>query len=252
MIVRIQQFEATDAERFAGWADLGAVGAIRCPWPTDACAFELSVLEQDEQNRPVAQENRRARLRALVAPLADSLRTANEALVVRLDGPVAPGELLGAFTYLTDASGTGRFAISAAEKLDAQPIPAGGGVRIELSADALGALCADMRVGIDRNVRLRVFSIPLVLVNPLLDTADLDDERWPELLPQAGFVLQNTHGLDALHVVARRPTEELSRRLASLLGGDQDHGDSVNGGQPAGGEGGAGGGAVQSSIRSPR
>ena len=230
MIVRIQQFDATDAERFAGWADLGAVGAIRCAWPTEVNAYELSVLETDEQQQPVAPEQRRLRLRALVAPLAEALREEKHSIVARLDGPIAPGELLSAFPHLTDPHGGGRFAVSAAEKLDPQPVPAAGGLRIELTRDGLDALCTDPFVGIDRNVRLRVFALPAVMVNPLLDTADLDDERWPELLPQVGFVMQNTHGLDALQVLTSRPAEEVSRIVTEVLGG----------------------GSVQSSIRSPR
>jgi len=121
-------------------------------------------------------------LRALLSPLADTLREAGSSIVIRLDGPLAPGELPAAFAHLTDARGGGRFAISATAKLDAAPAAAeDGSVRIEAAGKALAAICGDARLGIDRGVRLRVFCVPEQMVNPLLDVAELDDERWPEI-----------------------------------------------------------------------
>jgi hypothetical protein len=229
MIVRIQQFQVSDSERFAGWPDSGPTGPIRYAWPAGTNAFEISILESDEQQHAVATGERRAHLRAAIGPIADALRAEGDELVARLDGPLAPGELFAACKYLTDEQGGGRFAISPAAKLDRAPAMSPGGIRIEMTAASLAALCADPGLGIDRGVRLRVFSIPAALVNPLLDTAELDDERWAEIMPQTTFVLRNTHGLDAVHVVTRLGPEEFSAKLGSRLGGQ-----------------------VQSSIKSPR
>src|SRR5438552_2874714 len=102
MILRIQEFDAIDAERLAGWdqADAvaaAAVGPIRAPLPAGTNAFELSVLETDEQQQPVTPEQRRAHVRTLAGSAAEALRGEGDSLIARLDGPVAAGELLAAF-----------------------------------------------------------------------------------------------------------------------------------------------------------
>jgi hypothetical protein len=238
MIVRIQQFQLIDAERFAAWPAEGVTAAIRAPFPVGTQAFELSVLEKDEQGHAVAMERRHAHLRTLVSPLAEALKAATSALVLRLDGPLSPGELPAALGYLTDAEGSGRFAFSGAQKLEPAPLPVGGSMRFEASGAALSAICVDPKLGIDRNVRMRLFCVPAELVNPLLDIADPEDERWPEILHAAQFVMQNTHGLDALHVIGRMAGEEISRRISGQLRG--------------GVAGGAGGIQDSSSTKSPR
>jgi hypothetical protein len=218
MIFRIQQFEASDAERFAGWPEEPFVGPIRCALPAGINALELSVLETDEQGQPTALDRRRAHLRGVVATVADLLCDPTDSLVARLDGPLATGELLPAFDRLTDPQGQGRFGISAMNKLEAASSPPAGGVRIEVTPDSLAQLCEDISLGIDRGVRLRVFAIPGVLVNPLLDTGELDDERWPDILPQATVIVQNSRGLDAVQVLTRLSVQDASRRLAERLG----------------------------------
>ena len=219
MIVRIQQFPLIDAERFAAWPVDGIAAPIRMPFAPGTNAFELSVLEKDEAGRAVPMERRHAHLRALVAPLAEGLKENDSSIVVRLDGPISPAELVSAFQYLTNGVGTGRFAFDGAEKLDSiADQPARGSVRIEAGGAALAAICNDPQLGIDRGVRMRVFCVPRELVNPLLDTADLRDERWPDILPAAHFVMQNTHGLDALHVMSRLGADELSKRISGQLG----------------------------------
>jgi hypothetical protein len=219
MIVRIQQFQLIDAERFAAWPAQGATAPLSASFAPGTNAYELSVLETDEQGRAVPMERRHGHLRGLIAPLAETLREPDCGLVLRLDGPLSPGELPPAFEYLTDAQGMGRFAFSGGERFEPEASNIGGSIRIEPDGAALAALCAEARLGIDRGVRMRLFCLPRELVNPLLDIPDADDERWPEILPAARFMLQNTHGLDALHVITRLGAEELSDRISGQLGG---------------------------------
>jgi uncharacterized membrane protein YgcG len=250
MIVRIQQFQVIDAERFAAWPPQGETAPIRAPFPPRTNAFELSVLEKDEQGRGVPMEKRRDHLRTLVSPLADALKEAAEsATVLRLDGRLSPRELPAAFKYLTDAEGFGRFAFSSAEKLEPGPAPVSGSIRIEAGGPALAAICGDPQLGIDRNVRMRLFCVPAELVNPLLDTADADDERWPDIFAAAHFLIQNTHGLDALHVITRMVADEVSNRISGQLGGGSGSGNRSGSG---GGGGGGSGAQDSSSTTSPR
>jgi hypothetical protein len=75
-------------------------------------------------------------------------------------------------------------------------------------------------LGLERNVRLRLFGVPEALVNPLLDIDDLDDERWAEILPRAGVMVGTVRTLQAIHLLTGRsaPAEirmRLTRRLAA-------------------------------------
>src|SRR5688572_21861934 len=187
MIVRINQFDVFLAEQYAGWPETGLQGPLAAPWPADTNAFEILILDQDEQRQPLSRPFRQSQLRQLLPQVIEALVEPNEKLVARLDGPVEPDQLLPAFNYLTDARGAGRFGIAAATKLDLAPGYNGtGGVRMELSTTALTKLCNEQALGLERSVRLRIFALPEALVNPFLDISEVDDERWPEILPQAG------------------------------------------------------------------
>src|SRR5690349_11564965 len=118
MIIRIQQLAVEDAERLGGWPEHGPAGAIAYQWPASTAAFELTVREMDEQNRAISPAARRDHLKSVIPTLVESLKQPDEAVIVRLDGPLAEGELLGALAHLTDGEGYGRFAMSAVEKLD--------------------------------------------------------------------------------------------------------------------------------------
>ncbi len=217
MIVRIQQFEVADAERLAGWPDFGVAGSVRYDWPSGTDAFEILVRDADERHLPVPAFQRRDHLRSLIWPIVSALTDADVSVVARLDGPLVTGELLGAYEYLTDPAGSGRFGLSAVEKLDPSPASVVTSVRIEPVGGTLASLCEDLNVGLARSVRLRVFGVPGELVNPLLDTSDPDDERWGEILDQSSFVLQTIAGLDGLQVITRRfGPQEISQRLGNL------------------------------------
>jgi hypothetical protein len=204
MIVRINQFDAPRPDVEAGWAAAGRLGPLGAAWPAGVRAYEVLILDHDEQRRPLPEAFRQHQMRQLIPQAVAALREPGEAVVARLDGPLADRELLPAYRHLTDAAGAGRFAVSGAGKLDPAPAEVLAGVRLESSGPALAALCADAMVGLDRSVRLRVFGVPDDLVGPLLDTDAPDDERWAELLARTGFVLGTVRGLRALHVLTAR------------------------------------------------
>jgi hypothetical protein len=220
MIVRINQFEAARAEQEAGWAPFGLMGPLACHWPAETKAFEVFVLDRDEAGRPLAEDFRRRQMRHLIPQAVVALAEPGEQVVVRLDGPLADGELLGAFSHLTEPDGQGRFAVSEVHKYDPDPHETIASVRVQPAPARLAALAGDPRVGLHRSVRLRAFAVPADFVNPLLDAGPADDERWPELLSRAGFVLDAARGLKALHILTRRfdaaaVKSRLMRRLAA-------------------------------------
>jgi hypothetical protein len=221
MIVRINQFDVIQAERVAGWGGRGPWGAVEYHWPDDALAFEVLILDRDEKAKPLPKSFRQTQLRQLVPEVLAALIDPGEEVVVRLDGALSAGELLGVTRYLTDSEGRGRFAISAAQKFDDGPSDPAGSVRLKPPAGLIAPLCADTQIGLERDVRLRAFSVPEPLVNPLLDTADLDDERWDEILPQAGFALSTVKEMKSLVVVTRRFTaaDARERLMTRLVGG---------------------------------
>ena len=204
MIVRINQFDAPRPDVEAGWEASGRLGPLGAAWPAGVRAYEVLILDHDEQRRPLPEAFRQNQMRQLIPQAVAALREPGEAVVARLDGPLADRELLPAYRHLTDAAGAGRFAVSGAAKLDAAPGEVLAGVRLEPSGPALAALCADAMVGLDRSVRLRAFGVPDDLVTPLLQADAPDDGRWPEVLARAGFVLGTVRGLRALHVLTAR------------------------------------------------
>ena len=204
MIVRINQFDAPRPEAESGWPSDGRLGPLLAPWPDGTKAYEILILEQDEQRRPLSDSFRQQQLRQLVPQAVAALRQPGEETVVRLDGPLADRELLPAFRRLTDASGKGRFAVSGVSKLDPAPAEVFAAVRIAPSAEGLQSICADSALGLERSVRMRVFSVPEELVNVVIEIDSPDDARWADVLNRAGFVLSTVHGMLALHVLTAR------------------------------------------------
>src|SRR5687768_13646365 len=103
MIVRINQLDASRAEADSGWPAGGPTGAIRTASggpPPGARVFELLILDQDEQGRPLSETFRRAQLRQMLPQAIAALREPGEEVVLRLDGALADGELLAAFRWL--------------------------------------------------------------------------------------------------------------------------------------------------------
>ncbi len=226
MIVRINQIGATRAEQEGGWASQGLLGPLRFEWPPESRAYEVLILEQDEQRQKLEEPFRRTQMRLMIPQAIAALRENGEEIVIRLDGPLAEGELLGAYRHLTESDQTGCFAISAVQKLEPAPLEVIGSVRIQPSPQACSAICLDPDLGLDRSVRLRAFSIPQNWVNPLLEIDSADDERWAQVLPYAGFVLDSTRGLHSLHIISRRfaPQEIKSRLLQRLLSASRNGG----------------------------
>ncbi len=204
MIVRINQLELAAAEPEAGWASRGVLGPIVFDWPADARVYEVLILNHDEQKRPLPESFRQQQMRQLIPRAVAALREPGEEIVVRLDGPLSDRELVAAFRHLTDPAGQGRFAVSEVEKLDPRPQEVFGSIRLQPSLQGLLTLCTDAELGLERSVRLRVVSVPEPLVNTLLDVTATDDERWDEILQQAGFVLGTVRGLRSLQVTTRR------------------------------------------------
>jgi hypothetical protein len=218
MIVRINQFDPANAEPYSGWEPDEMRGPIHYEWPTDAHAFELLILENDERQQPLAMSFRQAQLRQLLPDVVAALLEPDEQIVARIDGPLIAGELLSAFSYLTEPDGRGRFGIAPVQKLDATSSSVNGSVRIHLDMPRLKSLCGDAQLGLERGVRMRLIAISESLVNPLLDIDDLDDERWSEILPQSGFVIGNVKTLQAVHVLTTRATPaEIRSRLTRHL-----------------------------------
>ena len=219
MIVRINQIDAGRAEEEAGWAELGMLGPIRFNWPSVTRAYEVMILDQDEQKRPVEDSFRQQQLRQLIPEAAAALREEGEELVVRLDGPLTEGELLAALGRLTDSQGRGRYAVSAVRKLESYPQEEIGSVRLDPSPQMLATICSLPSLGLERSVRLRLFSVAAKMVNPLLDIDSTEDERWEEILHNCGFMLSTTRGLRSLLVRTGRfePAELKSRLIRRLV-----------------------------------
>jgi hypothetical protein len=205
MIVRINQVEASQVERESGWLAGGLAGPLLGgAWPADMRAFELLILGQDEQQRPLSEPFRQTQLRHMIPEAAAALREKSEESVVRLDGPLVDGELLAAFRRLTDAAGAGRYAFSGAHKPGVAPQTQLGSVRLSPTQKAFVGLCADSALGLERSVRLRVIAVPEPIVNEVLEVGPVDDPRWAQLLPQAGFLLGPSRGLRSIHILTRR------------------------------------------------
>ena len=221
MIVRINQFDAPRPESEAGWPADGRLGPLLAPWPEGTKAYELLILEQDEQRRPLAEGFRQQQLRQLIPQAIAALREPGEEVVVRLDGPLADRELLPALRHLTDPAGVGRFAVSGVTKTDSDPREVLTGVRIQPTVQSLQMLCGDGSLGLERSVRLRAFSVPEGIVNDVIEIDSPDDARWADVLRRVGFVLSTVRGMLALHILTARfdaPTlkSRLMQRLHSL------------------------------------
>ena len=130
MIVRINQFDPSRAESSAGWPANGLAGPLKYKWPNESHAFEVLILDHDEQQESLTEAFRQKQLRQLIPDVIAALRETGEEIVVRLDGPLAEGELAGGFEHIVEPDGAGRYAFSSAERPrgrlacpDCQPSP---------------------------------------------------------------------------------------------------------------------------------
>jgi hypothetical protein len=204
MIVRINQLEIESAEQQSGWGDAPRVGPIRAAWPADAKTFELVILEQDEQGRALPEAFRQSQLRQIIPQALIALREPGEETVVRLDGPLAEGELLSAFYRLTGPEGADRFAMSPAAKRAGDSDEVIGSVRMQGPEPYLANLCADPALGLERRVRLRAVCASAELSESLVQMDEIDDPRWSLILPAAGYIVSTTRGLRSLLITTPR------------------------------------------------
>lgn len=218
MIVRINQLDVRRAENEADWASQGMLGPLWYTWPADTRVFEFLILDRDEQEQSLDDQFRQKQLRMALPHVITAMREAGEEVVIRLDGPLTADEMLPALAHLTEPDLTGRFCISPAAKLDPAPVEIIGSVRIQPSPQTCSEICLDPSLGLHRSVRLRAFGVPEEWVEPLLTTHETEDQRWREILPNAGFVLSTTRGLRALQLMTRRlDAAEVKSRLMQRL-----------------------------------
>jgi hypothetical protein len=221
MIVRINQIDVAAAEPAAGWDRGTPRGRIEFNWPLHTFAYQILVLDHDEKNKPLTPAFRQGQIRQLIPQVIAALSSPEQdRIVLRLDGLLANNELLPTFHYLADPVSCERYVISELQKLDPHPHPILASVRLVCTPPSIAALCADAQLGLGRSVRLRAFAVPELLVNPLLDTTDVDDERWREILPRSTFVLSTTADLLSLMVwTPLYDAAETKRRVMQRLAG---------------------------------
>jgi hypothetical protein len=216
MIVRINQIDAARAEPTAGWGQRELYGAIRYAWPANAFVYQMHILDRDERGQQLAPAYLQSQWRRLIPHVVEALHGGHERAVVRVDGPLAEGELLAAIGYLSFCE---RFAVSPLRRLTPGDGSIIASIRMLPGNGDLAKLCADPQLGLEHSVRLRVIAVPEQIVNPLLDTADTDDERWRDILPTASFVLSTTVGLRSLLIWTARfdPAAAKNRIMQKLL-----------------------------------
>ncbi len=216
MIVRINQIDAAQAEPTAGWGPGALRGAIRYAWSQNAFVYQMHILDRDEHGRQLEASYVQAQWRKLIPHIIAALNVGPERAIVRVDGPLADGELLAAMTYL---DGCERFSVSPLQRLNGDREAIVASVRMLLSSGQMARMCVDPLLGLERSVRMRVIAVPETMVNPLLDTAETDDERWREILPAATFVLSTTVGLRSLLIWTSKfdPAAAKSRIMQKLL-----------------------------------
>ncbi|HTL28841.1 MAG TPA: hypothetical protein VL282_06470 [Tepidisphaeraceae bacterium] len=220
MIVRINQFDPPRAEPSAGWPTSGLSGPLKYSWPGETHAFELLILDRDESQQILTESFRQKQLRQLIPDVVEALREHGEEIVARLDGPLSEGEVVGGFEHIIEPDGAGRYAFSAAQRLEEGTPPPIASLRLHLTNPRLSMLMNDANIGFERLVRLRIFSIPSNLVSPFLDTNETDDERWSDILNEAGVAVSTVRGLQAVHLLTRRydPIEARTRLMQRLVG----------------------------------
>ena len=213
MLVRLNQIDPRTAEASAGWTTGGPRGAFTHGWPAGTLAFELVALDRDERGTPVAAAARRAEVRRTLANVVAAVGRPGDVLVVRVDGPFGPGLM----PAVAAAAGADRCAVSPTQRL------AGDGpqvVSVRFTATDVDRLCRDEQLALSDGVRLRAFPLPAAAVDPMLDTADPDDERWRDLLPAAAAVVSSAaDGLSVVvwtnHLTADQLRDRLATRLAA-------------------------------------
>ena len=218
MVVRINKLELSEPAIASGWPQNEYTGSPRSPWPPQTHLFEVMILERDEARRKLADTFRQQQLRKLIPAAVEAVREMSDHIVVRLDGQMARGELLPAIARLAAGDELYRYATSPVRRLEPQAGRVNGSVRALMTVRQLTALCAEKTLGLERTVRLRIFAVPEDLVGPLLDIDSVEDERWAEILPQTGFLISTTPGLNSLQIFTPRlDASSIKSRLTQRL-----------------------------------
>jgi hypothetical protein len=204
MIVRINELDIARAEAAAEWGACPRRGPLSYVWPRWAHAYEVLVLDRDEQNRVLPATFRQNQVRHLIPETIAALREEEEEIVLRLDGALVPGELLHALSVVTAANWGGRFALSDAARYGSGAEPVMASLRVQTVMAALPTLCLDPDLALDRSVRLRAFGLPEQQVTSLLAIGAAEDERWKDVLPHVGFMVGTSRGLRSLFVITPR------------------------------------------------
>jgi hypothetical protein len=221
LIVRINQIDPDQFEGDPGpsaWSSDGPTGRIQIEWSPRA--YEVLILDTDEQQKPVGDSFRQKQLRKMIPLATAALIERGQVLVLRLDGPVAPGELMSALGHLAGgAGGDVRYACSEFQKLHTTDVASSASLRVAASPVLANILCGDENIGLSRSVRLRAMAVPPDLVAPLLDVSATDDERWQEILPHSPFLLSTTPQLRSLRILSCsiEPAEMKSRITRQLF-----------------------------------
>ena len=214
MLVRLNQIDPRSADGAAGWTTGGYRGTVAHTWAATAFAYQVQALEADERGRAVSAEARRAEVRRVLPGVIAAVGGAGTTVVVRLDGPFGPGLVPG----VVAAAGAKGYAISAVQRFGfdgAEPLAS---VRLVATAETVERLCGDEGLGLEAGVRLRAFALPASLVDPMLDMAEPDDERWREVLPLAAAVVSTAADLMSVVVWSMELTPDVLRdRLAARL-----------------------------------
>jgi hypothetical protein len=217
MIVRINQLDLDFPPDSAGWPPSELAGSLRYDWPRETRGYDVLVLEHDETQRKLEEAIRRQQLRRLIPTAIAAIKNEDERIVIRLDGPVAHGELMAGFERIFKSEETTRFAFSSLRNLDVDN-PSTGSLRVLATPTLLTVLAGDPNLGLDRSVRFRAFAVPEECVDPLLDIDSVEDERWTDILARCGFVLGTTHGLQSLQILTPRfAPSEIKKRITDHL-----------------------------------
>lgn len=204
MIVRINELDVARAEAAADWGSCPRRGPLRFDWSRSAHAYEVLVLDRDEQNRVLPPVFRQNQVRHLIPETIAALGEGGEEVVLRLDGALAPGELLHALSVVTAANWSGRFALSDAARFGAGSEPVVASLRAHAEPATMARFCVDPELALERSVRMRAFGVPEQLVATVLSIGPADDDRWGDVMPRAGFMVGTSRGLRSLYVVTPR------------------------------------------------
>src|SRR4051812_37125585 len=110
MIVRINEIDISRAESQSGWDMDPRRGPLIYSWPSDAHAYEVLVLDHDEQHRPLDASFRHEQLRQLIMEAVGAMVEPQEEIIYRFDGAAVDGELLPVVEHLAESAELGRFA----------------------------------------------------------------------------------------------------------------------------------------------